>query len=145
MFGTYLRAAHLQFPYGHVSWFDAGQVHGQLGRADLAAECYRRSLAHWPTGVTPLRRLRDLHLRGRLPDDGGVLAVAPPGHRHAGRRRCRRVAGPVRPGPPSWCTRGRAAVPGDHDGADMPAAGGGRGGAPRRGVRIDRLEPMPGP
>ncbi|MFI7435867.1 hypothetical protein [Micromonospora haikouensis] len=72
---AYLRAAHLQFPYGRISWFNAGQVHEQLGRADLAAECYRRSLAHWPTGVTPLRRLRDLHLRGRLPDDGGVLAA----------------------------------------------------------------------
>ncbi|MFG1847510.1 hypothetical protein [Micromonospora carbonacea] len=72
---AYLRAAHLQFPYGRISWFNAGQVHEQLGRADLAAECYRRSLAHWPTGVTPLRRLRDLHLRGRLPDDRGVLAA----------------------------------------------------------------------
>ncbi|MEV4724262.1 tetratricopeptide repeat protein [Micromonospora humida] len=72
---AYLRAAHLQFPYGRISWFNAGQVHEQLGRADLAAECYRRSLAHWPTGVTPLRRLRDLHLRGLLPDDGGVLAA----------------------------------------------------------------------
>ncbi|MGX4655164.1 hypothetical protein ACWCHM_15825 [Micromonospora sp. SCSIO 07396] len=72
---AYLRAAHLQFPYGRISWFNAGQVHEQLGRADLAAECYRLSLAHWPTGVTPLRRLRDLHLRGRLPDDGGVLAA----------------------------------------------------------------------
>ncbi|MEV5820201.1 hypothetical protein ACFYMB_30225 [Micromonospora haikouensis] len=72
---AYLRAAHLQFPYGRISWFNAGQVHEQLGRAELAAECYRRSLAHWPTGVTPLRRLRDLHLHGRLPDDGGVLAA----------------------------------------------------------------------
>ncbi|QDY07733.1 tetratricopeptide repeat protein [Micromonospora sp. HM134] len=72
---AYLRAAHLQFPYGRISWFNAGQVHEQLGRPDLAAECYRRSLAHWPTGVTPLRRLRDLHLRGLLPDDGGVLAA----------------------------------------------------------------------
>ncbi|MEV0942198.1 tetratricopeptide repeat protein [Micromonospora wenchangensis] len=72
---AYLRAAHLQFPYGRISWFNAGQVHEQLGRADLAAECYRLSLAHWPTGVTPLRRLRDLHLRGLLPDDGGALAA----------------------------------------------------------------------
>ncbi|WKU05362.1 tetratricopeptide repeat protein [Micromonospora sp. HUAS LYJ1] len=72
---AYLRAAHLQFPYGRISWFNAGQLHEQLGRADLAAECYRLSLAHWPTGVTPLRRLRDLHLRGLLPDDGGVLAA----------------------------------------------------------------------
>ncbi|MFF3854405.1 hypothetical protein [Micromonospora sp. NPDC002575] len=72
---AYLRAAHLEFPYGRISWFNAGQAHEQLGRADLAAECYRRSLAHWPTGVTPLRRLRDLHLSGRLPDDRGVLAA----------------------------------------------------------------------
>jgi tetratricopeptide (TPR) repeat protein len=68
---AYLRAAHLQIPYGRLSWFNAGQCHEQLGQRDEAVECYRRSLAHWPTGVTPLRRLRDL-LRGdaTIADDG---------------------------------------------------------------------------
>jgi hypothetical protein len=70
---AYLRAAHLQFPYGRLSWFNAGQCHEQLGDFQEAADCYRRSLAHWPTGVTPLRRLRDLYAAGRLGTDGPVL------------------------------------------------------------------------
>jgi tetratricopeptide (TPR) repeat protein len=70
---AYERAAHLQFPYGRLSWFNAGQCHEMLGHLDEAAECYRRSLAHWPTGVTPLRRLRDMHLKGQLTSDHGLL------------------------------------------------------------------------
>jgi tetratricopeptide (TPR) repeat protein len=72
---AYLRAARLEFPYGRLSWFNAGQCHEQLGHADEAAECYRRSLAHWPTGLTPLRRLRDLHRAGGLGPDGDLLAT----------------------------------------------------------------------
>jgi tetratricopeptide (TPR) repeat protein len=72
---AYERAAHLQFPYGRLSWFNAGQCHEMLGHPDEAAECYRRSLAHWPTGVTPLRRLRDMHLKGQLTADHGLLAA----------------------------------------------------------------------
>jgi tetratricopeptide (TPR) repeat protein len=72
---AYERAAHLQFPYGRLSWFNAGQCHEMLGHPDEAAECYRRSLAHWPTGVTPLRRLRDMQLKGQLAADHGLLAA----------------------------------------------------------------------
>jgi hypothetical protein len=70
---AYLRAAHLEFPYGRLSWFNAGQCHEQLGDFQEAADCYRRSLAHWPTGVTPLRRLRDLGAAGHLGADGPLL------------------------------------------------------------------------
>ena len=70
---AYLRAAHLQFPYGRLSWFNAGQCQEQLGDFQEAADCYRRSLAHWPTGVTPLRRLRDLYAAGHLGTDGRLL------------------------------------------------------------------------
>jgi tetratricopeptide (TPR) repeat protein len=72
---AYLRAAHLQFPYGRLSWFNAGQCQEQLGDFQEAAECYRRSLAHWPTGVTPLRRLRDLYDAGHLGTDGPLLVA----------------------------------------------------------------------
>jgi tetratricopeptide (TPR) repeat protein len=70
---AYLRAAHLQFPYGRLSWFNVGQCHEQLGEFEEAAESYRRSLAHWPTGVTPLRRLRDLQAAGKLAADGQLM------------------------------------------------------------------------
>jgi tetratricopeptide (TPR) repeat protein len=79
---AYERAANLQFPYGRLSWFNAGQCHEQLGHHDEAVECYRRSLQHWPTGVTPLRRLRDLHARGQLASDAGLL-IAWAGHQPA--------------------------------------------------------------
>jgi len=71
---AYARAAHLQFPYGRLSWFNVGQCQEKLGEFDEAAESYRRSLAHWATGVTPLRRLRDLHAAGKLAD--GQLLIA---------------------------------------------------------------------
>jgi hypothetical protein len=70
---AYLRAAHLEFPYGRLSWFNAGQCQEQLGDFQEAADCYRRSLAHWPTGVTPLRRLRGLYAAGHLGTDGPLL------------------------------------------------------------------------
>jgi tetratricopeptide (TPR) repeat protein len=72
---AYQRAAHLEFPYGRLSWFNAGQCHEQLGGVDEAVECYRRSLAYWPTGLTPVRRLRDLLASGAIKDDGGVVAA----------------------------------------------------------------------
>jgi tetratricopeptide (TPR) repeat protein len=71
---AYARAAHLEFPYGRLSWFNVGQCQEKLGEFDEAAESYRRSLAHWATGVTPLRRLRDLQAAGKLAD--GELLIA---------------------------------------------------------------------
>lgn len=72
---AYLHAAHLEFPYGRLSWFNAGQCHEQLGEFEDAVECYRRSLEHWPTGVSPLRRIRDLHARGVLGRDSALIAA----------------------------------------------------------------------
>jgi tetratricopeptide (TPR) repeat protein len=72
---AYLRAAHLEFPYGRLSWFNAGQCHEELGEFEDAVECYRRSLEHWPTGVSPLRRIRDLHARGVLGRDSALIAA----------------------------------------------------------------------
>jgi tetratricopeptide (TPR) repeat protein len=70
---AYQHAAHLGFPYGRLSWFNAGQCHEQLGQVDEAVECYRRSLAYWPTGLTPVRRLRDLGAAGALGADADLL------------------------------------------------------------------------
>jgi tetratricopeptide (TPR) repeat protein len=72
---AYQQAAHLEFPYGRLSWFNVGQCHEQLGQMDEAVECYRRSLAYWPTGLTPVRRLRDLWASGALGDDADVIAA----------------------------------------------------------------------
>ncbi len=73
---AYQRAAHLEFPFGRLSWFNAGQCHEKLGHFDEAVECYRRSLDHWPTGVTPLRRIRDLHVGGALGTGADAALVA---------------------------------------------------------------------
>jgi tetratricopeptide (TPR) repeat protein len=57
---AYRRAADLAVPHARYAWFNAGQCEEQLGRPRAAVECYRNSLANWPSGITPLRRLRDL-------------------------------------------------------------------------------------
>ncbi|MFG2884065.1 tetratricopeptide repeat protein [Streptomyces sp. NPDC048297] len=72
---AYLRAAHLQFPYGRLSWFNAGQCHEELGQVDEAAECYRRSLQYWPAGLSPVRRLHGLVTRRALGSDSDVVAA----------------------------------------------------------------------
>jgi len=72
---AYRRAADLAVPHARYAWFNAGQCEEQLGRAKNAVECYRNSLGHWPTGVTPLRRLRDLAEDPALADERDSLLV----------------------------------------------------------------------
>ena len=74
---AYRRAADLAVPHARYAWFNAGQCEEQLGRPMAAVECYSNSLGHWPTGITPLRRLRDLAEDPALADErDGLLAWA---------------------------------------------------------------------
>jgi tetratricopeptide (TPR) repeat protein len=57
---AYLRAASLTIPFGRLAWFNAGQCYERLDQPDEAISCYLNSLALWPTGVTPLRRIHAL-------------------------------------------------------------------------------------
>ena len=70
---AYRRAADLAVPHARYAWFNAGQCEEQLGRPKAAVECYLSSLGHWPTGITPLRRLRDLAEDPALADDRDSL------------------------------------------------------------------------
>jgi tetratricopeptide (TPR) repeat protein len=57
---AYLRAANLTIPFGRLAWFNAGQCYERLDQPEEAISCYLHSLALWPTGVTPLRRIHAL-------------------------------------------------------------------------------------
>lgn len=70
---AYLRAAHLTVPHGRLAWFNAGQCYEKLGHPDDAVECYLKSLAHWPTGISPLRRIRQLAMDGTILADKKLL------------------------------------------------------------------------
>jgi tetratricopeptide (TPR) repeat protein len=57
---AYLRAARLTVPFGRMAWFSAGQCYEKLEQPDEAVGCYLQSLALWPTGISPLRRIYKL-------------------------------------------------------------------------------------
>ena len=57
---AYLRAANLMIPFGRLAWFNAGQCYEKLEQPEEAVSCYLLSLALWPTGVSPLRRIHGL-------------------------------------------------------------------------------------
>jgi hypothetical protein len=70
---AYLHAAHLTVPYARLAWFNAGQCYEKLRQPDDAVECYLKSLAHWPTGISPLRRIRQLAMNSTIVADKELL------------------------------------------------------------------------
>jgi tetratricopeptide (TPR) repeat protein len=54
---AYLTSARLEIPLGRIAWYSAGRSREKLGQPGEAIQCYRNSLALWPTGVAPARRI----------------------------------------------------------------------------------------
>jgi tetratricopeptide (TPR) repeat protein len=70
---SYLRAASLTVPFGRLAWFNAGQCYERLDQLENAISCYLHSLALWPSGVTPLRRIHALASGPRRTEESARL------------------------------------------------------------------------
>ncbi len=70
---AFLRAQALGAPLGYVAAYQAGRLSEQLGLHDEAILCQLRSLALWPSGLSPLIRL---HALGRITGDAALVRFA---------------------------------------------------------------------